>query len=185
MSVNGSASLSELFTEIAGQRTVLRLFQPADITAEYVGWLNDPVVTQFSNQRFFCHTAESCAQYVAGFVGSGNLFLKIEQKADGVCVGTMTAYHHPQHRTVDMGIMVGRRTEWGRGLGQDAWNMLLAWLLGQDCVRKVTAGTMRCNLAMVRLIERSGMLFEAARPQQELLDGVPQDLLYFGKFSGH
>lgn len=185
MSLNDSACLPELFTVIAGQRTILRLFQPADITAEYIGWLNDPVVTQFSNQRFFYHTAESCAQYVAEFVGSGNLFLKVEQKADGVCVGTMTAYHHPQHRTVDMGIMVGRRTEWGRGLGQDAWNTLLAWLLGQYCVRKVTAGTMRCNLAMVRLMERSGMSLEAVRPQQELLDGVPQDLLYFGKFSGH
>lgn len=185
MSVNDSACLPELITAIAGEKTILRLFQPADITADYVGWLNDPFVTQFSNQRFFCHTAESCAHYLASFVGTGNLFLMIERKVDGVCVGTLTAYHHPQHRTVDMGIMVGRRTEWGRGLGQDAWNTLLTWLLGQYCVRKVTAGTMRCNLAMVRLMERSGMAFEAARPKQELLDGVPQNLLYFGKFSGH
>ena len=81
--------------------------------------------------------------------------------------------------------MVGLRSEWGQGYGQDAWNTLLTWLLDRDCVRKVTAGTMRCNLAMVRLMERSGMSLEAVRPQQELLDGVPQDLLYFGRFSGH
>jgi ribosomal-protein-alanine N-acetyltransferase len=185
MSVIDCACLPEQFTALAGERTILRLFQPADITADYLSWLKDPFVTQFSNQRFFSHTPESCAQYLASFVGTGNLFLNIERKADGVCVGTMTAYHFPQHRTVDVGIMIGRRTEWGRGLGQDAWNTLLAWLLGRYCVRKVTAGTMRCNLPMVRLMERSGMSLEAVRPQQELLDGVPQDLLYFGKFSGH
>jgi RimJ/RimL family protein N-acetyltransferase len=41
---------------------------------------------------------------------------------------------------------------------------------------------MRCNAPMVKLMERSGMTLEAVRPQQELLDGVPQDMLYFGKF---
>lgn len=97
----------------------------------------------------------------------------------------MTAYYSPHHQTVDVGIMVGQSGEWGKGLGQDAWNTLMAWLLAMACVRKVTAGTMRCNVAMLKLMERSGMVLEAVWPQQELLDGVPQDLLYFGKFSGH
>jgi ribosomal-protein-alanine N-acetyltransferase len=185
VSAADSASLQEQFSPLVGERTVLRQFQPDDITSDYVGWLNDPVVVQFSNQRFLAHTPASCARYIASFGGSGNLFLKIERKRDGTCVGTMTAYHSRQHGTVDVGIMVGRRAEWGRGLGQDAWNTLLVWLLDRDCVRKVTAGTMRCNVAMVRLMERSGMSLEAVRPQQELLDGVPQDLLYFGRFSGH
>ncbi|OGT89687.1 MAG: hypothetical protein A2286_00430 [Gammaproteobacteria bacterium RIFOXYA12_FULL_61_12] len=179
------ASLRKSFVTLTGDKTTLSRFQPSDITGDYVGWLNDPVVVQFSNQRFLTHTPESCAGYLASFENSENLFLKIERKGDGVCVGTMTAYYSPHHRTVDVGIMVGHRPGWGKGLGQDAWSALLAWLLDLDCVRKVTAGTMRCNVAMVRLIERSGMSLEAVRPQQELLDGVPQDLLYFGRFSGH
>jgi hypothetical protein len=32
------------------------------------------------------------------------------------------------------------------------------------------------------LMERSGMKIEATRIGQELLDGRPQDLVYFGKF---
>lgn len=185
MIVADCASLQDQFSPLAGERTVLRQFQEDDITSDYVGWLNDPVVVQFSNQRFLAHTPASCERYLASFGGTGNLFLKIERNEDRICVGTMTAYHSQQHGTVDVGIMVGRRTEWGRGLGQDAWNTLLAWLLDRDCVRKVTAGTMRCNVAMVRVMERSGMSLEAVRLQQELLDGFPQDLLYFGRFSGH
>ncbi len=185
MPAHDCASLQEQFSPLVGEMTALSQFQPADITSDYLSWLNDPIVVRFSNQRFLVHTPANCARYFASFAGTGNLFLKIERKSDGACVGTMTAYHHPQHGTVDVGIMLGRRTEWGRGLGQDAWNTLLGWLLDRDSVRKVTAGTMRCNVAMVRLMERSGMSLEAVMPQQELLDGVPQDLLYFARFSGH
>lgn len=178
-------SLCDRFSGVIGDKTVLSIFSAEDITNDYVGWLNDPAVVRFSNQRFYFHTPTSCAAYLASFENSGSLFLKISRKSDGTPLGTMTAYYSAPHRTVDVGIMMGRPTEWGRGLGQDAWDSLLAWLLDLNCVRKVTAGTMRCNGAMVKLMERSGMTLEAVRPQQELLDGVPQDLLYFGRFSGH
>jgi hypothetical protein len=39
----------------------LRPFEAADINATYLGWLNDPEVTRYSNQRFHQHTPESCA----------------------------------------------------------------------------------------------------------------------------
>lgn len=170
------------FGHLIGAKTVLSPFSATDITREYIGWLNDPEVVKYSNQRFRTHTAETCANYLASFDETDNLFIKIARKADGIDIGTMTAYYSVPHRTVDVGIMVGRRSVWGDGLGQDAWNTLLAWLLAQDCVRKVTAGTMGCNGAMIKLMERSGMTLEAVRAQQELLDGIPQDLLYFGKF---
>ena len=154
----------------------------ADITCEYVGWLNDPDVVKYSNQRFFQHTPASCEKYLAGFAGTDNLFLKIEQKVDGIFLGTMTAYVSKPHQTVDIGIMVGRRAVWGGGIGQDAWNTLVSWFLRQGSIRKVTAGTMQSNGAMIKIIERSGLLLEAVRPKQELLNGLPQDILYYGKF---
>lgn len=185
MNSSEKVSLHNWFARLDGDKTVLSAFAAEDITHDYVSWLNDPEVVKFSNQRFRTHTHASCAAYLASFENTGNLFLKIGKKPGGVSVGTMTAYYSAAHRTVDVGIMVGRRSEWGRGLGLDAWNTLMTWLLGLDSVRKVTAGTMRCNEAMVRLMERSGMSLEAVRPQQELLDGTPQDLLYYGRFSGH
>ena len=169
---------------LTGAKTVLLPFTSGDITSEYVGWLNDALVVKYSNQRFRTHTEASCTDYLAGFTGTENLFIKIERKEDGLFVGTMTAYYAAPHRTVDVGIMVGRRLVWGTGIGQDAWDTLMAWLLAQNCVRKVTAGAMRCNAAMVKLMERSGMALEAVRPGQELLDGVPQDILYYGRFNG-
>lgn len=161
---------------------VLRPFTAADITTEYVGWLNDPEVVKYSNQRFVHHTAASCRRYFDGFAGSANLFLSVRTMADDVAVGTMTAYASPHHQTVDIGILIGRRAVWGTGIGQDAWNTLLNWLIQERGIRKVTAGAMRCNRAMVKVMERSGMKLEAVRSGQELLGDIPQDIVYFGKF---
>jgi ribosomal-protein-alanine N-acetyltransferase len=170
------------FDALSGEGVRLRAFTFADITPEYVAWLNDPLVVRYSNQRFITHTEVSCRRYFEGFGGTPNLFLSIRMKADDMPVGTMTAYVAPHHGTVDIGVMIGCRAVWGKGVGQDAWDTLLKWLLTQSSIRKVTAGAMRGNVAMTRIMERAGMMHEATRAEQELLDGTPQDLLYFAKF---
>jgi len=182
-----NSTMSVFFPEfdvLPGEKVLLKPFHALDICPEYINWLNDPLVVKYSNQRLRIHTRESCEAYLASFSGTQNRFIKIEQKHDGSFVGTMTAYVSVPHRTVDVGILLGCTTVWGKGVGQDAWNTLLGWLLNQPAVRKVTAGAMRCNEAMVKIMERSGMIFEAVRPQQELLDGIPQDLVYYGIFRG-
>lgn len=170
------------FDSLSGSKVVLRPFESTDITAEYIAWLNDPQVVRYSNQRFVRHTEESCRCYYESFANTANLFVSVRMPGDDLAVGTMTAYVSSQHETVDLGIMIGRRSVWGGGVGQDAWNTLLEWFIVQRRIRKATAGTMRCNQPMIKLMERSGMTLEAMHPKQELLDAVPQDLLYYGKF---
>jgi ribosomal-protein-alanine N-acetyltransferase len=174
--------LSDIFHPIEGSKTRLTQFQESDICDNYISWLRDPVVTQFSNQRFFTHSFESCLNYFRGFRDSPNLFLKIQRTSDMVFIGTMTTYFNPWHGTADVGILIGDRSSWGAGYGQDAWNTQLSWLSKASFIRKITAGTMRPNHAMVRLMERSGMKLEAIRFQQEMLDHSPQDLLYYCLF---
>lgn len=164
------------------ERLILKPFALAHITTDYIDWLNNSEVVKYSNQRFKHHTWVTCVDYLNGFEATGNLFINIEKKEDGLCVGTMTAYVSEFHQTVDVGIMIGRLSVWRVGIGYEAWSLLLSWLLEQESVRKVTAGTMRCNIPMIKIFERSGMRLEAVRPNQELLNGEPQDILYYGKF---
>ena len=164
-------------------RLRLRPFETADINAVYLGWLNDPEVTRFSNQRFHQHTAESCAAYLASFAGSSNSFLLIEQLADQLPIGTATVYRNNRHGTADIGLMLGERRCWGQGYGREAWRAVLEALLAEAGMRKVTGGTARLNRAMVRIMEQSGMELEAVRARQELIEGQPVDLLYYARFA--
>lgn len=168
---------------IDGERVALDTFGERDITDAYVGWLNDPEVVRFSNQRFRVHTRESCRAYLASFAGTPNLFLSIRRRSDGAAIGTMTVYHSLPHGVADVGVMIGERSVWGDGYGQDAWNTLLDWLLTQHGVRKVTAGALAGNRGMVRLMERSGMSLEGVRRAQEIVDGEPDDIVLYARFA--
>jgi [ribosomal protein S5]-alanine N-acetyltransferase len=174
--------MHEGFETISGQLVELRRFTAADITPEYLGWLRDPDVVRFSNQRFRTHTTESSAAYLASFRGTDNLFLALVRRDDTRVVGTMTAYVSAVHGTADLGILIGDRSCWGQGLGLDAWQTLMAYLFQSTGLRKITAGTLRPNVGMVRIMERSGMHLEGVRARQEIVDGVPVDTLLYARF---
>lgn len=171
------------FANLTGEKVRLRPFRAEDITDVYLGWLNDPVVTRFSNQRFRRHTRSSGEAYLASFAGSPNLFVSIRTIGEDRAIGTMTAYLAPHHGTCDVGIMVGEREFWGGGFGQEAWNLLTDWLICEGDVRKLTAGCLAPNVGMVRLMERSGMHREAVRVGQELIDGEPEDIVLYARFA--
>lgn len=168
---------------IKGEKVELLPFTEADITAAYLAWLNDPRVTHFSNQRFRTHDETSSKAYLARFSDTDNLFLSIRTREGRRSIGTMTAYISRHHKTADVGLLVGDPNSWGKGYGQDAWDTLGDWLLDQAGVRKLTAGAVATNVAMVRIMERFGMKHEATRFAQELIDGAPHDLVYYATFS--
>lgn len=164
--------------ELTGSAVTLRTFGPANLTADYLGWLRDPQLMKYSNQRFRSHSMDSCRAYLDSFEGSDNLFIAIYH--EGAFVGTMTAYRSLVHGTADIGLLIGAAVQ-GKGLGRDAWATLMAHLLAIG-TRKVTGGTLRCNAAMVRIMQSCGMQADGVRTGQELVDGVPQDILYFARF---
>jgi [ribosomal protein S5]-alanine N-acetyltransferase len=167
---------------LRSRRLRLEPFDESCISAEYLAWLNDPKVVRFSNQRFREHTAESTRAYVRSFAGSCNLFLTIRLAESGRLIGTMTAYAAEPHRTTDMGLLIGDRTQWGQGFGLEAWTMLMGHLFAALGIRKLTAGAVRPNVGMIRIMERSGMHLEAVRSRQEIVEGVEEDVLYFARF---
>ncbi len=170
------------FPTLIGPRVELRPFGRADMTDDYIGWLNDPAVVRYSNQRFRRHDRETCLMYFASFAGTANRFLSIVDRESGCAIGTMTVYRSLHHGTADVGIMLGAAQARGRGLGLAAWSLLSDALLAEPDIRKVTAGTLACNYAMIALAERSGMTLEGRRIAQEIVEGQPTDILLFGRF---
>lgn len=182
MSAAKSLKIRALKAPLAGDRILVRPFTTSDISEAYLGWLRDPEVVRFSNQRFHVHTLESCQAYLASFEESANHFLVICDRQSGDMLGTLTVYRSLPHGTADIGIMVGARQVWGQGIGAEAFCLVLSALKASRAVRKVTAGTLVANRGMVRIMEKAGMEHEATRRAQELLEGTPVDLVYYASF---
>jgi [ribosomal protein S5]-alanine N-acetyltransferase len=169
--------------EIVGDVICLRLFQESDISDTYVSWLNDAEVVKYSNQRFLHHTIESSHNYLKSFIGTSNIYMAVEDKATKELYGSITAYKQVHHGVVDIGLMIGNKQSWGKGVGFEAWTLMMNFLFAQCDVRKVTGGTLEVNTGMIRIMEKSMMIHEATRKHHELLDDKPVDIFYFCKFS--
>ena len=164
---------------LIGSVVELSTFEPENLTDSYLGWLRDPQLMRFSNQRFHTHNMESCRAYLASFAATNNLFIAIHYKDK--FIGTMTAYRSVAHGTADIGLLINASMQ-GKGLGKDAWATLINYLLVSG-TRKVSGGTLRCNAAMVRIMQACGMQADGVRIGHELVDGVAHDMLHFAKFA--
>lgn len=166
------------------ETTRLRLepFCEQFLTSQYVGWLNDPEVTAFSNQRFSTHSLDSCRSYVESFEGSKNWLWAIIRKSDSQHIGNLCATIESEHGVADLSILIGERSCWGGGFGREAWQAGIDFLFNELGMRKVTGGTLACNHGMLRVMAKCGMEEEGRRLRHYIVDGKEVDIVYFGIF---
>ncbi|WP_115024790.1 GNAT family N-acetyltransferase [Synechococcus sp. UW69] len=166
-------------------RLLIRSFSCADISETYLSWLNDRQLMRYSNQRFYTHTRESAINYIRSFSNSPNLFLAITLKSSEQLIGSLTIYKQPNHGTVNVGLLIGIDSTYGTGYGSEAWASVISFLKSDPHIRKICGGTLRPNLAMVRIMEKSGMSLESVRKHHELVDSIPYDLLHYSLFTSN
>jgi RimJ/RimL family protein N-acetyltransferase len=165
-------------------RCTVRPFEEGHLTERYVSWLNDPEVVRYSEQRHRRHTLESCRVYFESFRGTADHFLAIEAEIGQLGhIGNISVAVDVPNRVADVSILVGEKRCWGIGLATAAWCGVLAELLQEQKMRKVTAGTLEANEPMLRLIRRCGMQIEGKRSRQFLLDGWEVDLVMAAAFA--
>ncbi len=166
-------------------RLRLEGFAEAHLTERYVGWLNDPEVVRYSEQRHRRHSMESCRQYARAMAGAGNpLWAIIAVDPDLGHIGNISANLDRNNGLCDVTILIGERSAWGRGLGTEAWNAVCDFMLGPAAMRKVVGGALASNTAMVRIMERSAMAADGSRPRHYLVDGIEIDVVYFARYRG-
>jgi RimJ/RimL family protein N-acetyltransferase len=155
---------------ITGPRLLLRPFVRADITDEYLSWLNDAERMRFSRQRERRHDATSSAAYLDGFEGTPNYFWAVEERGPARVVGTMTAF--VDGPTTDVGILIGCP---GQGFGREAWGLALDHLLRVESRAKVTGGARADHAVMRRIFERWSMVLEEGTTPEIVRYGVTRD----------
>ena len=163
-------------------RLRLEPFSERHLTERYVGWLADPDVMRWSENRFRTHSLETCRAYWRSFDGTPNLLYAIVAKDPALGhVGNINVYLNERHGTADIGILVGERRTWGAGYGGEAWRAMLAHLHARG-IRKVTGGCVADNTAMVKIMKGAGMVEDGRRARHYVYDGREVDIVYFAAF---
>ncbi|MDA8162356.1 MAG: GNAT family protein [Desulfobacteraceae bacterium] len=160
-------------------------FEERHLTARYLGWLNDPDVVRYSEQRHRTHTMESCRAYFESFRGTSNYFWAIEETAQGHGhIGNLNAYVDIKNLVADMGIIIGEKRLHGHGYGREALDGICCFLLKDAGLRKVTVGMMAANRPMINLARGLGMVEDGVRRRHFLFENHEEDMVHFAMFKG-
>lgn len=151
------------------------------ITTEYLGWLQDPQLMKFSQQKSRVHTLASCRAYAQNFDHQTRCLWAIETTA-GSHIGNINAYLTPEHQLADIGILIGSKAA-GRGWGTQAWQGVMQCLFQSYGARKVTGGCLSTHEAMIAIMTRVGMMDDGRRTGHYLHEGEAIDVVHMGMFA--
>ena len=155
------------FPECYDDKVRIVEFSERHLTERYVGWLNDPEVVRYSEQRHHEHTLATCIEYFETQKRSPNYFLAIEIIDSNTChVGNIGVEVDRFNNKADVSILIGEKNVWGTGVASRAWGLVLNVLIQRLGFRLLTAGTMETNIPMIKLMKRSGMTIDAILPNR-------------------
>lgn len=167
---------------LVGSRLWLRPLVSADADGDYLTWLNDVEVTRFLETGKYPVTREAVVRYIERFQDSTtDLAFAIIDRSSELHIGNVTLNRiNWIHRFADTGILIGRKEFWGKGLGFEAWSMLIEYAFNRLGLRRIVAGAIEGNTGSVALLQKLGFKHEGTLRQQAFVDGAYRDGLWFG-----
>ena len=158
----------------------LFVLEPSDVTEAYVGWLNDPTVNRYLESRFSIHTIESTRQFVENCLACpSSLLLGIRSAhLHGIHVGNIKIAPIDRHHGLgEVGILVGEKNAWGRGVGSAAIQLLMTIARDELSLRKLTAGCYASTIGSQKAFLKAGFYIVGERKSHFLLDGEPESIV--------
>jgi len=169
--------------EIQSAPLLIVPFSEKHLSYRYVSWLNDSEFMRFSEQRHNTHSLESCRAYWQSFYGTSNYFWAISVLSDDLGhIGNINAYVDERHKIADIGILIGESKARGKGYATKAFKAICDFLLRKLELRKVTAGTISPNEAMLSVMRKAGMVEDGVRKRHYVWAGGAVDVIHMAMF---
>ncbi len=177
---------------LRGDAVTLRPFTRRHLmSAEYLAWMNDPEVTRTIGRfdYLFPVSRAKLVRYFESLDGDREIFLAINVKETGRSVerfvGTLKIYDIDYlARRASLGILVGDRKSWGRGIASAAIGVACGFVFEELGFNKVCAGYMSTNTAMRRAFEKNEFVVEGVLKDHLYLGGSIIDHVLVGKIKG-
>ena len=165
---------------LTGTKVYLRPLEEAD-AAECHPWLNDPEVRRTLAVRAVPHTEASSREWIRSRDPRRDQVFAIVTREGEVYVGNCGLHDiDPVDRHANLGIVLGRKDQWGKGFGTEAVTLLCRHAF--DCLNlhKICLSCTAINERGLRLYARVGFTLEGRRREQLFMDGRWIDEIVFG-----
>jgi RimJ/RimL family protein N-acetyltransferase len=171
---------------IPTERLLLRELDVADVSADYVRWLNDPQVSRYLETRQARQDERSVTDFVERVRSRDDEFLfGIFLKGSGRHIGNIKVGPiRAHHRLADVSLFIGARDCWGHGYAAEAIAAVSRYAFNELGVQKLSATMYAPNVASMRAFLRAGFREEGRRRDHFDLDGERCDMIELGLVPG-
>jgi len=148
--------------DIRTPRLSLKRITLEDCTDDYLSWLNDTEVNRFLESGFFKHDMKSLVEFVSRYQSNNKaLFLAIRLLDSQKHIGNIKIDKINRiHQTGEYGILMGERSEWGKGYAKEASIAIIRVAFGLMGLQKVNLGVISSNTVAVELYKKIGFKVE-------------------------
>ena len=166
---------------IDGWRIYLRPLRREDLNKEYLGWLNDPEVNRYLESGIFPCAWDELERFYEQSTGPSQVALaivdkKTEQHIGNVKLGPINWVH----RRATIGILVGNKDFWGKGIGTEATRLMVEYGFFRLNLARIELGVCAKHKAAIRVYEKAGFQIEGQRRSSSFRDGQYEDGLWMG-----
>ena len=146
------------------------------LTERYVNWLNDPDVNMYMYPRNHKESIESLKIYIENISKNNILSWAIVLKNSNKHIGNVKI--DPVDRITksgEYGIMIGDKSEWGKGYAREASIELIHYLFKKKQLSFITLGVNSKNVSAISLYTKMG--FQVFDEYEELINNKSQHVL--------
>lgn len=142
--------------DLESDRLIFKRVSSEHITIDYVSWINDPLVNMYLELKGN-YTIDLLKTYIEHQYSNEVYFWAIHLKGSDKHIGNIKIDPiNLQHNSGEYGILMGDKSNWGRGYGKEASLRILEYCFEELKLSKITLGVVQDNANAVKLYEKIG-----------------------------
>ena len=168
---------------LESERLILKPLGLIHLSYDYVDWMNDPFVYEYLESGGD-YTIDLLRDYLTQVEKSNILFWAIHLKFDNKHIGNIKIDPiNYKHSFGEYGIMMGDRSEWGKGYAFEASLTVLNHCFEILNLRKVCLGVISHNEIAIALYKKLGFIIEGIYKKHLLYNKDFSDCIRMSKFN--
>ncbi|MBX9567002.1 GNAT family N-acetyltransferase [Aeromonas hydrophila] len=138
----------------------IRNLELSDINSIYCSWLNDPEVNRYLESRFTIWDIEKTTNFYIEKSNDGFFWAILDLSKMKHIGNVKLSSIDKNHNRVDLGIMIGDKDYWGKGIATEVIKIVTDYCFSQLNIHKITAGAYGNNHASINAFLKNGFIIE-------------------------
>jgi ribosomal-protein-alanine N-acetyltransferase len=161
-------------------KIILKKISSKNISLDYIKWMNDPEVVQFTEQKYKKHTRKNIGLFLKKIKKDnfseiyGIFYVKI-------LIGTIKIGNiNNLHKTAEISYIIGNKKFWNKGIATIVVKKICDYIFKNLKLKKILAGTYGVAKSSQRILIKNGFKLEAVLKKQIFFKNKRIDLHFYG-----